>query len=38
MEFAAASEDVDRTCHLHPTRQEALRQAAMGMEGWTMQA
>jgi dihydrolipoamide dehydrogenase len=38
MEFRAASEDVARTCHPHPTRSEALRQAAMGVEGWTMQA
>ena len=38
MEFGAASEDVARTCHPHPTRSEALRQAAMGVEGWTMQA
>jgi dihydrolipoamide dehydrogenase len=38
MEFSAASEDVARTCHPHPTRSEALRQAAMGVEGWTMQA
>jgi dihydrolipoamide dehydrogenase len=38
MEFVAASEDVARTCHPHPTRSEALRQAAMGVEGWTMQA
>jgi len=38
MEFAAASEDVARTCHPHPTRSEALRQASMGVEGWTMQA
>ena len=37
MEFVAASEDVARTCHAHPTRSEALRQAAMGVEGWTMQ-
>ena len=37
MEFAAASEDVARTCHPHPTRSEALRQAAMAVEGWTMQ-
>jgi dihydrolipoamide dehydrogenase len=37
MEFSAASEDVARTCHPHPTRSEALRQAAMGVEGWTMQ-
>ncbi len=38
MEFAAASEDIARTCHPHPTRSEALRQAAMGVDGWTMQA
>jgi dihydrolipoamide dehydrogenase len=38
MEFAGSSEDVARTCHPHPTRSEALRQAAMGVEGWTMQA
>ncbi len=38
MEFRASSEDIARTCHPHPTRSEALRQAAMGVEGWTMQA
>ena len=38
MEFSASSEDIARTCHPHPTRSEALRQAAMGVEGWTMQA
>jgi dihydrolipoamide dehydrogenase len=38
MEFSASCEDVDRTWHSHPTRSEALRQAAMGVEGWTMQA
>ena len=38
MAFRAASEDVARTCHAHPTRSEALKQAAMGVEGWTMQA
>jgi len=37
MEFRAASEDIARTCHAHPTLSEALRQAAMGCEGWTMQ-
>ena len=37
MEFRAASEDIARTCHAHPTLSEALRQAAMGVEGWTMQ-
>jgi dihydrolipoamide dehydrogenase len=38
MEFAAASEDVARTCHPHPTRSEASRQAAMAVEGWAMQS
>ncbi len=38
MAFKAASEDIARICHPHPTRSEALRQAAMGVEGWTMQA
>lgn len=38
MEFSAASEDLARTCHPHPTRSEALRQAAMAVEGWAMQA
>ncbi len=37
MEFGASSEDVARTCHAHPTMSEAIRQAAMGVEGWTMQ-
>jgi dihydrolipoamide dehydrogenase len=38
MEFRAASEDIARTVHPHPTLTEALRQAAMGVEGWTMQS
>ncbi len=38
MEFGGSSEDIARTCHAHPTRSEAIRQAAMGVEGWTMQA
>ena len=37
MEFKASSEDIARTCHAHPTLSEAIRQAAMGVEGWTMQ-
>jgi dihydrolipoamide dehydrogenase len=37
MEFGASSEDIARTCHAHPTLSEAIRQAAMGVEGWTMQ-
>ena len=38
MAFGGASEDIARICHPHPTRSEAVRQAAMGVEGWTMQA
>jgi len=38
MEFNAASEDIARTCHAHPTISEAVRQAAMDVEGWTMQS
>jgi len=37
MEFRASSEDVARTSHPRPTLSEAIRQAAMGVEGWTMQ-
>ncbi|MGH6828853.1 MAG: dihydrolipoyl dehydrogenase [Rhizomicrobium sp.] len=37
MEFGAASEDIARTCHSHPTLSEAVRQAAMAVEGWAMQ-
>jgi len=37
MEFGAASEDIARTCHPHPTLSEALRQAAMDVDGWAMQ-
>jgi dihydrolipoamide dehydrogenase len=38
MEFRASAEDVARTCHPHPTLSEAVRQAAMGVGGWTIQA
>ena len=38
MAFGGSSEDIARTCHPHPTRSEAVRQAAMGVEGWAMQA
>ena len=37
MEFKAASEDIARTCHAHPTITEAVRQAAMDVENWAMQ-
>ncbi len=38
MAFGGASEDIARICHPHPTRSEAVKQAAMGVDGWTMQA
>jgi dihydrolipoamide dehydrogenase len=37
MEFGASAEDIARTCHAHPTMSEAVRQAAMGVDGWAMQ-
>src|ERR1700754_1087825 len=37
IEFGASSEDIARPCHSHPTLTEAVRQAAMAVEGWTMQ-
>jgi dihydrolipoamide dehydrogenase len=37
IEFGASSEDIARTSHPHPTLSEVMRQAAMGVEGWTMQ-
>jgi dihydrolipoamide dehydrogenase len=37
IEFGAASEDIARTSHAHPTLTEAIRQAAMAVEGWAMQ-
>src|SRR5689334_11134299 len=33
MEFGGSSEDLARTCHAHPTMSEAVREAAMGVEG-----
>lgn len=38
IEFAATAEDIALTSHPHPTRSEALRQAAMDVDGWAMQA
>jgi len=37
MEFAASAEDIALICHPHPTRSEALRQAAMNVHGMAMQ-
>ena len=38
MAFGGSAEDIARICHPHPTRSEAVKQAAMGVDGWTMQA
>jgi dihydrolipoamide dehydrogenase len=38
MEFGASAEDIARTCHPHPTMTEAIREAAKGVDGWTMQS
>ncbi len=32
MEFGAASEDIARTCHAHPTLNEAVKEAAMAVD------
>ena len=33
MEFGATSEDIAYTCHAHPTHAEAMKEAAMGVQG-----
>jgi dihydrolipoamide dehydrogenase len=33
MEFGASSEDIARTCHAHPTLEEAVKEAALAVEG-----
>jgi dihydrolipoamide dehydrogenase len=33
MEFAAAAEDIARTCHAHPTLNEAVKEAALAVDG-----
>lgn len=33
MAFGASSEDIARTCHAHPTLNEAIKEAAMGVSG-----
>jgi dihydrolipoamide dehydrogenase len=38
IEMSASAEDVARSFHAHPTLAEALREAAKGVDGWTMQA
>ncbi len=38
MEFGGSSEDLARTCHAHPTLSEAVKEAALGVEGRTINA
>ncbi|MBY0501676.1 MAG: dihydrolipoyl dehydrogenase [Alphaproteobacteria bacterium] len=33
MEFGASAEDIARTCHAHPTLNEAVKEAAMAVDG-----
>ncbi len=33
MEFGASAEDIARTCHAHPTLSEAVKEAALAVEG-----
>jgi dihydrolipoamide dehydrogenase len=33
MEFGASSEDIARTCHAHPTLEEAVKEAALAVDG-----
>ncbi len=33
MEFGASSEDIARTCHAHPSLNEAVKEAALAVEG-----
>jgi dihydrolipoamide dehydrogenase len=33
MEFGAAAEDIARTCHAHPTLTEAVKEAALAVDG-----
>ncbi len=36
MEFGGSSEDIARTCHAHPTYNEAIKEAALGVENRTI--
>jgi len=38
MEFAGSSEDIARTCHAHPTLSEAVREAALAVDGRAIHA
>jgi dihydrolipoamide dehydrogenase len=33
MEFGASAEDIARTCHAHPTLNEAVKEAALAVDG-----
>ena len=33
MEFGASAEDIGRTCHAHPTLEEAVKEAALAVDG-----
>ena len=33
MEFSASAEDIARTCHAHPTLEEAVKEAALAVDG-----
>ena len=36
MEFGASSEDIARICHAHPTLSEAVKEAALAVDGRTL--
>ena len=36
MEFGASAEDVGRICHAHPSLSEAVKEAAMAVDGWAI--
>jgi dihydrolipoamide dehydrogenase len=36
MEFGASAEDIARTCHAHPTLNEAVKEAALAVDGRTI--
>ena len=38
MEFGASSEDIARTCHAHPTLPEAVKEAALAVDGRAIHA
>ena len=38
MEFGASADDIARTCHAHPTLSEAVKEAALAVEGRAINA